>query len=137
MNSHAWVTGFVDDDEDDDMGQAPSSSGPSSASSDGQSTGSRAKRKTGADTPALDKYGNDMTLAAEEGRLDPVVGREVEIERLAQILCRRKKNNPVLIGEPGVGKSAIVEGSRCALFSARSQEFSLTSVLSRLTLARW
>ena len=51
-----------------------------------------------------------MTRAAEEGRLDPVVGREVEIERLAQILSRRKKNNPVLIGEPGVGKSAIVEG---------------------------
>ncbi len=62
------------------------------------------------DTPMLDKFGNDMTKAAEEGRLDPVVGREVEIERLAQILSRRKKNNPVLIGEPGVGKSAIVEG---------------------------
>lgn len=51
-----------------------------------------------------------MTKAAEEGRLDPVVGREREIERLAQILSRRKKNNPILIGEPGVGKSAIVEG---------------------------
>lgn len=62
------------------------------------------------DTPLLDKYGNDMTKAAEEGNLDPVVGRDVEIERLAQILSRRKKNNPVLIGEPGVGKSAIVEG---------------------------
>lgn len=62
------------------------------------------------DTPMLDKFGNDMTRAAEEGRLDPVVGREVEIDRLAQILSRRKKNNPVLIGEPGVGKSAIVEG---------------------------
>ena len=66
------------------------------------------KRNT--DTPMLDKYGNDMTQAAEEGRLDPVVGRYNEIERLAQILSRRKKNNPVLIGEPGVGKSAIVEG---------------------------
>ena len=63
-----------------------------------------------ADTPMLDKFGNDMTRAAREGRLDPVVGRETEIERLAQILSRRKKNNPVLIGEPGVGKSAIVEG---------------------------
>ncbi|MBQ1184691.1 MAG: ATP-dependent Clp protease ATP-binding subunit, partial [Muribaculaceae bacterium] len=62
------------------------------------------------DTPALDKYGNDMTKAAQEGKLDPVIGRENEIERLAQILSRRKKNNPVLIGEPGVGKSAIVEG---------------------------
>jgi ATP-dependent Clp protease ATP-binding subunit ClpC len=58
----------------------------------------------------LDKFGHDMTRAAAEGRLDPVVGRETEIERLAQILSRRKKNNPVLIGEPGVGKSAIVEG---------------------------
>ena len=62
------------------------------------------------DTPVLDRFGNDITKAAEEGRLDPVVGREREIERLIQILSRRKKNNPVLIGEPGVGKSAIVEG---------------------------
>ena len=62
------------------------------------------------DTPALDKYGYDMTKAARDGKLDPVVGRYTEIERLAQILSRRKKNNPVLIGEPGVGKSAIVEG---------------------------
>jgi ATP-dependent Clp protease ATP-binding subunit ClpC len=73
-------------------GQSPSSSKPSS------------------DTPVLDNFGIDLTKAAEEGRLDPVVGREREIERLAQILSRRKKNNPVLIGEPGVGKSAIAEG---------------------------
>ena len=62
------------------------------------------------DYAKLDKFGHDMTRAAMEDRLDPVVGREVEIERLAQVLSRRKKNNPVLIGEPGVGKSAIVEG---------------------------
>ena len=62
------------------------------------------------DTPVLDNFGIDLTKAAEEGSLDPVVGRENEIERLAQILSRRKKNNPVLIGEPGVGKSAIAEG---------------------------
>lgn len=62
------------------------------------------------DTPVLDNFGIDMTRAAAEGKLDPVVGREHEIERVAQILSRRKKNNPVLIGEPGVGKSAIVEG---------------------------
>ncbi|MRT92760.1 ATP-dependent Clp protease ATP-binding subunit [Ancylomarina sp. 16SWW S1-10-2] len=61
-------------------------------------------------TPVLDNFGVDVTQAAEEGTLDPIVGREVEIERLAQILSRRKKNNPILIGEPGVGKSAIVEG---------------------------
>ena len=62
------------------------------------------------DTPMLNKFGNDITKAAEEGKLDPVVGRSVEIERVIQILSRRKKNNPILIGEPGVGKSAIVEG---------------------------
>ena len=66
--------------------------------------------KPGNDTPALDSFGVDMTKAASEGKLDPVVGREKEIERISQILSRRKKNNPILIGEPGVGKSAIVEG---------------------------
>ena len=62
------------------------------------------------DTPALDKYGRDLTTQARNGELDPVVGRQAEIERVVQILSRRKKNNPILIGEPGVGKSAIVEG---------------------------
>jgi len=61
-------------------------------------------------TPSIDKYGKDISKAALEGKLDPVIGREQEIERLAQILSRRKKNNPVLIGAPGVGKSAIIEG---------------------------
>ena len=66
--------------------------------------------KSSSETPVLDNFGTDLTKGAEEGRLDPVVGREREIERLVQILSRRKKNNPVLIGEPGVGKSAIAEG---------------------------
>ena len=66
--------------------------------------------KTVSETPVLDNFGIDLTKAAEEDRLDPIVGRELEIERLAQILSRRKKNNPILIGEPGVGKSAIAEG---------------------------
>ena len=61
-------------------------------------------------TPVLDNFGRDLTKAAEENRLDPIVGRERELERIAQILSRRKKNNPILIGEPGVGKSAIAEG---------------------------
>lgn len=61
-------------------------------------------------TPVLDNFGRDITKAAEEGRLDPIVGREKELERIAQVLSRRKKNNPILIGEPGVGKSAIAEG---------------------------
>ena len=68
----------------------------------------KGKAKKG--TSVLDKYGRDLTRLAEEGKLDPVVGRDVEIERVVQILSRRKKNNPILIGEPGVGKSAIVEG---------------------------
>jgi ATP-dependent Clp protease ATP-binding subunit ClpC len=66
--------------------------------------------KSSSETPVLDNFGIDLTKAAEEDRLDPIVGREKEIERLAQILSRRKKNNPILIGEPGVGKSAIAEG---------------------------
>lgn len=70
----------------------------------------RVSSKTSSDTPVLDNFGTDLTKAAEENRLDPVIGREREIERLAQILSRRKKNNPILIGEPGVGKSAIAEG---------------------------
>lgn len=68
------------------------------------------QKKPANDTPVIDSFGVDLTKAAEEGKLDPVVGREKEIERIAQILSRRKKNNPILIGEPGVGKSAIVEG---------------------------
>ena len=61
-------------------------------------------------TPVLDNFGRDLTSLAEDGKLDPIVGREREIERVAQVLSRRKKNNPVLIGEPGVGKTAIAEG---------------------------
>lgn len=93
-----------DEDEDDELKDRPS--GDSSKTQKTQS----AQRKTANDTPVLDNFGTDMTKAAEEGKLDPIVGREREIERLAQILSRRKKNNPILIGEPGVGKSAIVEG---------------------------
>ena len=68
--------------------------------------GGKSKTKT----PVLDNFGRDLTKAAEEGKLDPIVGREKEIERVSQVLSRRKKNNPVLIGEPGVGKTAIAEG---------------------------
>jgi len=71
---------------------------------------SHSSAKSTSETPVLDNFGIDLTRAAEEGSLDPIVGRDKEIERLAQILSRRKKNNPILIGEPGVGKSAIVEG---------------------------
>ncbi len=71
---------------------------------------SNPSQKSNSNTPVLDNFGIDLTRAAEENKLDPIVGREKEIERIAQILSRRKKNNPILIGEPGVGKSAIAEG---------------------------
>lgn len=100
--------GFTSDEDEDD-GFPPGAMGNPHGDSSRQQ-GKNSKEKGKSDTPALDKFGYDMTKAAAEGRLDPVVGRENEIERLAQILSRRKKNNPVLIGEPGVGKSAIVEG---------------------------
>ena len=77
-------------------------------SGSGQSTAKKSTSKS--NTPVLDNFGRDITRLAEEGRLDPIVGRETEIERVSQILSRRKKNNPILIGEPGVGKTAIVEG---------------------------
>ena len=99
--------GFTEDDEEDEEDMNMSRS---SRTGGAGSAAQAASRKPSNDTPVLDNFGVDMTRAAEEGKLDPVVGREREIERLAQILSRRKKNNPVLIGEPGVGKSAIVEG---------------------------
>ncbi len=76
----------------------------------GTPTGATQEREERAETPALNQFGRDLTELAREGKLDPVIGRENEIERVIQILSRRKKNNPVLIGEPGVGKTAIVEG---------------------------
>ena len=97
--------GYTDDDEDDDDDYSSRRESPRSSSGAGS-----AQPKSPNDTPVLDNFGTDMTRAAAENRLDPIVGREKEIERLAQILSRRKKNNPVLIGEPGVGKTAIAEG---------------------------
>ena len=103
---HAGRGFSEDEDEDEDIRQNPSSNKSNAA----QQQARPAQKKPANDTPVLDNFGTDMTRAAEEGKLDPVVGRVKEIERLAQILSRRKKNNPILIGEPGVGKSAIVEG---------------------------
>lgn len=99
-----------DDEEDEDTLPPSSGFGPSSNSFRQSTPTAKAGKPANTDTPAIDKFGYDLTKAAAEGALDPVVGRDREIERLAQILSRRKKNNPVLIGEPGVGKSAIVEG---------------------------
>jgi ATP-dependent Clp protease ATP-binding subunit ClpC len=77
------------------------------------------KTNTKSRTPVLDNFGRDITKLAEEGRLDPIIGRENEIERVSQILSRRKKNNPILIGEPGVGKTAIVEGLALRIIQRR------------------
>ncbi|MBT9189585.1 ATP-dependent Clp protease ATP-binding subunit [Zobellia russellii] len=101
---------------DDDIVDSPTSESFPSDNDDsegkegsfGTTAGQKGNKKS--KTPVLDNFGRDLTLMAEENRLDPVVGREKEIERVSQILSRRKKNNPLLIGEPGVGKSAIAEG---------------------------
>ncbi len=94
------------DDPDDDSSRMFGSSS-SSSSSGRESSGKGAEKSR---TPVLDNFGRDLTKYAEDDKLDPIVGREKEIERVAQILSRRKKNNPILIGEPGVGKTAIAEG---------------------------
>ena len=99
--------GMPDKEEDEDDGML-SINGNNSQKSRPAGTATT-QRPTGK-TPVLDNFGTDLTKAAAEGKLDPVVGREREIQRVTEILCRRKKNNPILIGEPGVGKSAIVEG---------------------------
>lgn len=104
---------FGEDEEEEEEGirRQPTGNGESSFfSQEAKQTTRTQQQKPNNDTPVLDSFGTDMTKAASEGKLDPIVGREKEIERLAQILSRCKKNNPILIGEPGVGKSAIVEG---------------------------
>lgn len=123
--------GFPDEEEEDDM--------KNSFENENEQEQNAAKRNANSDTPALDYFGFDLTKAASQDLLDPVVGREKEIERLAQILSRRKKNNPILIGDPGVGKSAIVEGlaSRIVnhrvsriLFDKRIISLDLTAVVA-------
>ena len=94
--------GSAEDDDDDNSGSYSGGGGGGGQKKQGGDSKSK--------TPVLDNFGRDLTKMAEEGKLDPIVGREKEIERVSQILSRRKKNNPVLIGEPGVGKSAIAEG---------------------------
>ena len=104
ISSHTQAR--ADFPQDDDEEEARGFGGPKGA---GQGPSQQGQRSS-SETPVLDNFGIDLTKAAEEDRLDPIIGREREIERLAQILSRRKKNNPILIGDPGVGKSAIVEG---------------------------
>ena len=132
---------FNDDEEEEGIGRrgnADKNNDGFGSSANRQTTQTEQKQADGG-TPYLDNYGIDLTKAAEGGKLDPVVGREKEIERIAQILSRRKKNNPILIGEPGVGKSAIAEGlalrivekrvSR-ALFGKRIISLDMTAVVA-------
>lgn len=132
---------FNDDEEEEGIGRrgnADKNNDGFGSSANRQATQTEQKQADGG-TPYLDNYGIDLTKAAEGGKLDPVVGREKEIERIAQILSRRKKNNPILIGEPGVGKSAIAEGlalrivekrvSR-ALFGKRIISLDMTAVVA-------
>ncbi|MDE7377877.1 MAG: ATP-dependent Clp protease ATP-binding subunit [Paraprevotella sp.] len=103
--------GFPDDEEDEpEQRPEESRSQTDNATASPHSSQQRTAANSGSNTPVLDNFGTDLTKAAANGWLDPVVGREKEIQRVAQILSRRKKNNPILIGSPGVGKSAIVEG---------------------------
>ena len=101
---------FADSPQDDDEAEDDKSSFGGGASGSGSSAGARKGADSKSKTPVLDNFGRDLTKMAEDNKLDPIVGREKEIERVSQILSRRKKNNPILIGEPGVGKSAIAEG---------------------------
>lgn len=132
---------FNDDEEEEGIGRrgnADKNNDGFGSSANRQTTQTEQKQADGG-TPYLDNYGIDLTKAAEGGKLDLVVGREKEIERIAQILSRRKKNNPILIGEPGVGKSAIAEGlalrivekrvSR-ALFGKRIISLDMTAVVA-------
>lgn len=103
MEMEETIDSIPDEPFDEEGTEAPRKPGKGSAKKSGS-----AEKKS--DTPVLDNFGIDLTKAVEQGKLDPIIGREREIERIAQILSRRKKNNPVLIGDPGVGKSAITEG---------------------------
>jgi len=127
-----------EDDEIDDETVLNQNGSNSQKSKQTTRTASRQQRQ-GTKTPVIDAFGTDLTKAAAEGKLDPVVGRENEIQRVTEILCRRKKNNPVLIGEPGVGKSAIVEGlaqmiisrhTSPVLFSKRVVTLDMTAIVA-------
>ncbi len=101
----------------------------------GAQQGSGSPTRTKSKTPTLDEFGRDLTAMAREGKLDPVIGRDDEIERMIQILARRTKNNPVLIGDPGVGKTAIVEGLATKISTADVPEILLNKRLLTLDLA--
>ena len=128
-----------DDDYIETKAESFSDESPSSSSGDsskdsafGQSASKGSKKSK---TPVLDNFGRDLTVMAEAGKLDPVVGREKEIQRVSQILSRRKKNNPLLIGEPGVGKSAIAEGLANRIISKKVSRILFNKRVVTLDLA--
>ena len=127
--------GLPDEEDDSEFENQGAASGQSTS----QKQTATATQTQGNKTPVLDNFSTDLTLAAAEGKLDPVVGREKEIQRVVEILSRRKKNNPILIGEPGVGKSAIVEGlaqliakrkTSSMLFNRRVVSLDMTAVVA-------
>ena len=127
--------GLPDEEDDSEFENQGAASGQSTS----QKQTATATQVQGNKTPVLDNFSTDLTLAAADGKLDPVVGREKEIQRVVEILSRRKKNNPILIGEPGVGKSAIVEGlaqliAKCKtspmLFNRRVVSLDMTAVVA-------
>ena len=130
--------GLPDEDYEEEEEQNEASGSVSNGSAAGKAT-TTTQQKTKSKTPVIDNFGTDLTQQAQEGKLDPCVGREREIQRVIEILGRRKKNNPILIGEPGVGKSAIVEGlaqmivsHHCSpmLFSKRIVTLDMTGVVA-------
>ena len=136
-NSKTTVDGIgLSEEEDENMTGRNSRRGDSSSSA-GTADMNKSNLKTG--TPVLDKFSTDLTKAALDGKLDPVVGRTNEMQRVTEVLCRRKKNNPILIGEPGVGKSAIAEGlaqqiasrhTSPLLFNKRILRLDMTSIVA-------
>ena len=131
--------GMPDEDEDDDPMMSAQNSQNSQNRQNGATTATRRSGNGKSKTPILDNFSTDLTKAAAEDKLDPVVGREKEIQRVCEILGRRKKNNPILIGEPGVGKSAIVEGlaqlivthnTSPALFNKRVVSLDMTAIVA-------
>ena len=130
--------GLSEDDDDDDVKDSADGTAQGNAQQQANTTATRTRKGDGK-TPVLDNFSTDLTKAAAEGVLDPVVGRDKEIQRVIEILGRRKKNNPILIGEPGVGKSAIVEGlaqmiakhrTSPVLFNKRLVNLDMTSIVA-------
>lgn len=119
------------------LGLAANSDSPAAQALAGARLPQAEGQKVPSDTPTLDEYGRDLTAEARAGKVDPVVGRAEEIEQTVEILSRRRKNNPVLIGDPGVGKTAIVEGWRSASSTATFPRPSPTAGSSRWTWDRW